>query len=315
MIELQNISKNFDGVVVLENISMKIDTGELVMLIGPSGCGKSTLLRMVNRMIEASSGNILIDGRDTGGLDPVLLRRGIGYVIQSIGLFPHMSVLENIEVVPSILGTPKNERKKRAEALLNIVGLEPKQFAGRYPRELSGGQQQRVGIARALAADPPILLMDEPFGALDPLARDRLQDEFLRISTEIQKTILFVTHDLDEAIKLGDRICLLNAGSIQQFDTPQAMLHRPANAFVESFLGPDRELKRLARMPVTQLMRPSTAMFDPNIESIASTTSSKEALSKLLAGNDQLTVTEAGKVIGVIGFEDFAARKPAHRPV
>lgn len=311
MIELQNIGKDFDGVVVLENISMKVETGELVMLIGPSGCGKSTLLRMVNRMIEASSGTILIDGRDTGGLDPVTLRRGIGYVIQSIGLFPHMSVLENIEVVPSILGTPKPERKKRAEELLNMVGLEPKQFAGRYPRELSGGQQQRVGIARALAADPPILLMDEPFGALDPLARDRLQDEFLRISAEIQKTILFVTHDLDEAIKLGDRICLLNAGSIQQFDTPQAMLHRPVNAFVESFLGPDRELKRLARMPVTQLMRPSTAMFDPNIESVASTTTSKEALSRLLAGNDLLTVTEAGKVIGVIGLEDFAARRPA----
>ena len=311
MIELQNISKDFDGLVVLENISMKVETGELVMLIGPSGCGKSTLLRLINRMIEASSGAILIDGRDTGGLDPVLLRRGIGYVIQSIGLFPHMSVLENIEVVPSILGTAKSERKKRAEQLLNMVGLEPKQFANRYPRELSGGQQQRIGIARALAADPPILLMDEPFGALDPLARDRLQDEFLRISTEIQKTILFVTHDLDEAIKLGDRICLLNAGSIQQFDTPQAMLHRPANAFVESFLGPDRELKRLARMPVTQIMRTSSAMFDPNIESIASTTTSKEALSRLLAGNEQLMVTDAGKVIGVVGLEDFAARRPA----
>jgi osmoprotectant transport system ATP-binding protein len=311
MIELQNVSKNFDGVVVLEDISMKVETGEMVMLIGPSGCGKSTLLRMVNRMIEASSGTILIDGRDTGDLDPVTLRRGIGYVIQSIGLFPHMSVLENIEVVPSILGTPKPERKKRAEELLNMVGLEPKQFADRYPRELSGGQQQRIGIARALAADPPILLMDEPFGALDPLARDRLQDEFLRISAEIQKTILFVTHDLDEAIKLGDRICLLNAGSIQQFDTPKAMLHRPANAFVESFLGPDRELKRLARMPVTQLMRPSAAMFDSSLESIASTTTSKEALSRLLAGNDQLMVTEAGKVIGVVGLEDFAARGPA----
>jgi osmoprotectant transport system ATP-binding protein len=311
MIELQNISKDFDGVVVLENISMKIQTGELVMLIGPSGCGKSTLLRLVNRMIEASSGTILIDGRDTSSLDPVLLRRGIGYVIQSIGLFPHMSVLENIEVVPSIIGTVKNERKKRAEELLNMVGLEPNQFANRYPKELSGGQQQRVGIARALAANPPILLMDEPFGALDPLARDRLQDEFLRISAEIQKTILFVTHDLDEAIKLGDRICLLNAGSIQQFDTPQAMLHRPANAFVESFLGPDRELKRLARMPVSQIMRATAAMFDPSIESIASTDTSKEALSRLLAGSEQLLVTDAGRVVGVVGLEDFAAQRPA----
>jgi osmoprotectant transport system ATP-binding protein len=311
MIELQNISKDFDGVVVLENISMKIQTGELVMLIGPSGCGKSTLLRLVNRMIEASSGTILIDGRDTGSLDPVLLRRGIGYVIQSIGLFPHMSVLENIEVVPSIIGTVKNERKKRAEELLEMVGLEPNQFANRYPNELSGGQQQRVGIARALAANPPILLMDEPFGALDPLARDRLQDEFLRISAEIQKTILFVTHDLDEAIKLGDRICLLNAGIIQQFDTPQALLHRPANTFVESFLGPDRELKRLARMPVTQIMRATAAMFDPSIESIASTGTSKEALSRLLAGNNQLLVTEAGRVVGVVGLEDFAAQRPA----
>jgi osmoprotectant transport system ATP-binding protein len=311
MIELQNISKNFDDVVVLEKLSMKVNTGELVMLIGPSGCGKSTLLRMVNRMIEPTSGTILIDGRDTSTLDPVLLRRGIGYVIQSIGLFPHMSVLENIEVVPSIIGTAKSERKQRAEELLNMVGLEPNQFVNRYPRELSGGQQQRVGIARALAANPPILLMDEPFGALDPLARDRLQDGFLRISAEIQKTILFVTHDLDEAIKLGDRICLLNAGIIQQFDTPQAMLHRPANAFVETFLGPDRELKRLARMPVAQIMRASAAMFDPSIESIASTSTSKEALSRLLAGNDQLLVTDAGKVVGVVGLEDFAAQRPA----
>jgi osmoprotectant transport system ATP-binding protein len=314
VIELQNVSKRFTDANVLENVSIRVERGELVILIGPSGCGKSTLLRMVNRMIEPSAGTILIDGRDSSTLDPVELRRGIGYVIQSIGLFPHMSVRQNVEVVPSILGTPRPERRARAEALLETVGLDPVQYGGRYPRELSGGQQQRVGIARALAADPPILLMDEPFGALDPLARDRLQDEFLRIKTEIQKTIVFVTHDLDEAIKLGDRICLLNAGSVQQFDTPERMLRHPANAFVESFLGPDRELKRLARLPITALMRPAGRGPRPNDE-ISVGSSAKDALSKLLAGVAQLAVIDGETFLGVVALSDFADRDPSPQDI
>ena len=310
MIELQHVAKRFgdaSGIEtsVLEDINLNVLPGELVILIGPSGCGKSTLLRMVNRMVEPSAGKILIDAQDSSLLDPVVLRRGIGYVIQSIGLFPHMSVFENVEVVPSILGTAKSERRQRARELLAMVGLEPAQFGSRYPKGLSGGQQQRVGIARALAADPKILLMDEPFGALDPLTRDRLQDEFLRIKTEIQKTILFVTHDIDEAIKLGDRICLLNAGSVQQYDTPEAMLRSPANDFVSSFLGQDRELKRLSRLLVTGLMRKANTS---SAEKITSGSSAKDALSKLLSGIPELAVIDMNnQVIGVVALEDFGA--------
>jgi osmoprotectant transport system ATP-binding protein len=313
MIEFQQVSKSFDpGVPVLREITLEVKQGELVVLVGPSGCGKSTLLRLVNRMIEPSSGRILIGGKDSAGLDPVTLRRGIGYVIQSIGLFPHMTILENVEVVPSILGTPAAQRRARAEALLSTVGLEPGVYGARYPRSLSGGQQQRVGIARALAADPEIMLMDEPFSAVDPITRSGLQQEFLRIKREINKTILFVTHDIDEAILLGDRVCVLNAGSIQQFDTPDALLRAPANAFVADFLGEDRELKRLSRLPVTTMMR-SVAPSKTALETVPSTSSAKDALSKLLeTGARELAVSDAsGAVVGVVALEDFAGSRRA----
>ena len=308
MIEFIGVSKSYNaGTVILENIHLSVERGELVILIGPSGCGKSTLLRLVNRMIAPSSGQILIGGKDSALLDPVELRRGIGYVIQSIGLFPHMTIFENVEVVPSILGTAKPERRARAEALLHTVGLEPSVYGLRYPRALSGGQQQRVGIARALAADPDVMLMDEPFSAVDPITRSGLQDEFLRIKREINKTIVFVTHDIDEAIKIGDRVCVLNAGSVQQFDTPEALLRVPANDFVASFLGEDRELKRLSLMPVTAFMRPpSSAGLEPRA-SILATSSARDALSQLMgASGRELTVSdEAGRIIGQIAMSDY----------
>lgn len=308
MIEFIGVSKSYNaGTVILENINLSVNRGELVILIGPSGCGKSTLLRLVNRMIAPSSGRILIGGKDSALLDPVELRRGIGYVIQSIGLFPHMTIFENVEVVPSILGTVKAERRARAEALLQMVGLEPSVYGARYPRALSGGQQQRVGIARALSADPDVMLMDEPFSAVDPITRSGLQDEFLRIKTEINKTIVFVTHDIDEAIKIGDRVCVLNAGSVQQFDTPEALLRAPANDFVASFLGEDRELKRLSLMPVTALMRAASSTGLETRATVSATSSARDALSQLMgAAGRELNVTDgADNVVGVIAMSDY----------
>jgi osmoprotectant transport system ATP-binding protein len=319
MIEFERVSKSYqNGVPVLKEISLSVARGELVVLVGPSGCGKSTLLRLVNRMIEPTAGRILIGGKDSAELDPVTLRRGIGYVIQSIGLFPHMTILENVEVVPSILGTPKETRRERARALLRTVGLEPDTYGARYPRSLSGGQQQRVGIARALAADPEVMLMDEPFSAVDPITRESLQDEFLRIKQAIGKTIVFVTHDIDEAIKIGDRVCVLNAGTVQQFDTPEALLRAPANAFVADFLGEDRALKRLSTLSVDALMRPllsSTASSlapDPSLPTLHTGSSARDALSKLLEtrSRELRVVNASGAAVGVIALEDFN-RTPA----
>ncbi len=309
MIELVKVSKRYGEVTVLANISLEIRQGELTVLIGPSGSGKSTMLRLINRMIEPTSGHILLHGKNTLELDPVTLRRGIGYVIQSIGLFPHMTVLENIAVVPSILGTPKEQRFERARELLQLMGLEPASYAARYPKDLSGGQQQRVGIARALAANPEVMLMDEPFSALDPITREGLQDEFARIRKTLNQTIVFVTHDIDEAIKLGDRVCILNHGTLQQYDTPEHMLKQPANDFVASFLGEDRELKRLSRVSVTEFMR-SAPNQQLSGHTIRDTTTAKDALVQLLSQREELSVTsESGQVIGVIALSDFGERE------
>ncbi len=308
MIEFVNVSKRYGDVTVLENISLRIEKGELTVLIGPSGSGKSTMLRLINRLIEVSSGHILLHDKNTLDLDPVQLRRGIGYVIQSIGLFPHMTVLENIAVVPSILGTPKEQRFERAKELLNLMGLEPTTYSERYPKDLSGGQQQRVGIARALAANPEVMLMDEPFSALDPITREGLQDEFSRIRKHLNQTIVFVTHDIDEAIKLGDRVCILNHGKIQQYDAPEVMLKHPANEFVASFLGEDRELKRLSRVSVKEFMR-SLQNVQQNSRTIKDTTTARDALVHLLNHRDELFVTnDKGQIIGVIALSDFGER-------
>ncbi|MEU1087844.1 betaine/proline/choline family ABC transporter ATP-binding protein [Streptomyces sp. NPDC005576] len=247
-IQLENLTKLYPGNPnpAVENVSMDIRAGETVIFVGPSGCGKSTTLKMINRLIEPSSGRIRIGDEDVTDMDPVKLRRKIGYAIQSSGLFPHMTVADNIALVPKMIGWSKRKVKDRVEEMLDLVGLDPREFHGRYPRQLSGGQQQRVGVARALAADPPVLLMDEPFGAVDPITRDHLQDELIRLQHELHKTIVFVTHDFDEAIKLGDRIAVLRERShIAQFDTPEAILTNPTDDFVSGFVGAGAALKRL----------------------------------------------------------------------
>nr|WP_229897944.1 betaine/proline/choline family ABC transporter ATP-binding protein [Streptomyces finlayi] len=245
---LENLTKQYAGnpYPSVDNVTMEIRAGETVVFVGPSGGGKTTLLKMINRLIEPTSGRIRIDGEDVTDMDPVKLRRKIGYAIQSSGLFPHMTVAQNIALVPKMVGWSKSRVQDRVEEMLDLVGLDPGQFRGRYPRQLSGGQQQRVGVARALAADPPVLLMDEPFGAVDPITRDHLQDELIRLQHELHKTIVFVTHDFDEAIKLGDRIAVLRDRShIAQFDTPEAILTNPADDFVSGFVGAGAALKRL----------------------------------------------------------------------
>ncbi|WP_433335123.1 betaine/proline/choline family ABC transporter ATP-binding protein [Spirillospora sp. CA-294931] len=247
-IELINVTKRFPGqrTPAVDDVTMSIPSGEIVVLLGPSGCGKTTTMRLINRLIEPTSGKITVAGRDALSLDPVELRRTIGYVIQNAGLFPHMTVGTNVGLVPQMLGWDKKRVAERVEEMLTLVDLDPGTFRDRYPRELSGGQQQRVGVARALAADPPALLMDEPFGALDPITREYLQDELLRLQEELGKTIVFVTHDIDEALKLGDRIAILDKGSrIAQYGTPKEILLAPADDYVQQFLGGNQAMKLL----------------------------------------------------------------------
>ena len=245
---LDGVTKKYSGqpAPAVDNVTMEIPAGEIVMLVGPSGCGKTTTMKMINRLIEPTSGRILIGDEDVTKSDPDKLRRHIGYVIQGAGLFPHLTVADNIAIVPRLLKWDKKRIAARVDELLDLVSLEAEQYRDRYPRELSGGQQQRIGVARALAADPPVLLMDEPFGAVDPITRQRLQDELLRLQAELHKTIVFVTHDFDEAVKLGDRIAILQVGSeIVQYDTPEQILTNPANEFVEGFVGAGAALKQL----------------------------------------------------------------------
>ncbi|MEV6329704.1 ATP-binding cassette domain-containing protein [Streptomyces sp. NPDC051909] len=253
MIRFEQVTKRYaDGTTAVDDLTFEVAEGELVTLVGPSGCGKTTTMKMVNRLVEPSSGRILLGGEDVAAVDPVRLRRTIGYVIQQVGLFPHRTVLDNTATVPALLGWKKAKARERAAELLDLVGLDPGTYGHRYPEQLSGGQRQRVGVARALAADPPVLLMDEPFGAVDPVVREHLQSEFLRLQATVRKTVLFVTHDLDEAVRLGDRIAVYGQGRIEQFDTPATVLGAPATPYVADFVGADRGLKRLAVTPVTE---------------------------------------------------------------
>ncbi|MEN5015405.1 osmoprotectant ABC transporter ATP-binding protein OsmV [Erwinia sp. Eh17-17] len=250
MIKLENLTKTFkqkngNSFNAVDNVSLNVPEGEMCVLLGPSGCGKTTTLKMINRLIPASSGKILINGEDTSGLDTVTLRRNIGYVIQQIGLFPNMTIEENITVVPRMLGWDKQRCKERASELMSMMALDAKKFLHRYPREMSGGQQQRIGVIRALAADPPVLLMDEPFGAVDPINREVIQNEFLDMQRQLKKTVMLVSHDIDEALKLGDRIAVFGQGKIVQCASPDELLAKPANEFIGSFVGQDRTLKRL----------------------------------------------------------------------
>jgi len=250
MIKLENLTKTFtqkNGTAfnAVDNVSLEVPAGEMCVLLGPSGCGKTTTLKMINRLIPASGGRIYINGEDTSGQDTVTLRRNIGYVIQQIGLFPNMTIEENITVVPRMLGWDKKRCRERATELMSMVALDPTKFLHRYPREMSGGQQQRIGVIRALAADPPVLLMDEPFGAVDPINREAIQNEFLEMQRQLKKTVMLVSHDIDEALKLGDRIAVFGQGKIVQCASPDELLAKPANDFVGSFVGQDRTLKRL----------------------------------------------------------------------
>jgi osmoprotectant transport system ATP-binding protein len=260
MIRLENLTKAFDTpagtVIAADRINLEVGGGEICVLLGPSGCGKTTTLKMINRLIEPTSGKIYIDGKDTDRQDPVELRRTIGYVIQQIGLFPNMTVEENICVVPKLLGWDLDKARERASELLATINLEPALFLQRYPKELSGGQQQRVGVARALAADPPVLLMDEPFGAIDPINREVIQDEFLKIHRRLKKTVMFVSHDIDEAVKMADKVAIFRAGKLEQFASPDEILAHPANTFVADFVGTDRTLKRLRLIRVGDALEP-----------------------------------------------------------
>src|SRR3954468_18232144 len=252
MIRLDRVAKRYpDGTVAVEALSLDVPVGEIAVLVGPSGCGKTTTMRMVNRLGEPTSGSIFVGGKDVTQSDPVKLRRGIGYVIQQVGLFPHQTVAANVATVPRLLGWERRRSRARVDELLDLVGLEPARHRDRYPHQLSGGQRQRVGVARALAADPPVLLMDEPFGAVDPVARDRLQAEFLRLQEQVRKTVVFVTHDIDEAIRLGDRIAVMREGGrLEQYADPATLLSSPATDFVADFVGADSTLRRLSVLDI-----------------------------------------------------------------
>jgi osmoprotectant transport system ATP-binding protein len=302
MIEIRGLVKQFPGAThpAIDHLTLTIPEGEVCVLIGPSGCGKTTTMRIINRLIEPDAGTVMVAGRDVMRTDPVSLRRSIGYVIQQIGLFPHWSIADNIATVPKLLGWSEARIAARVDELLELVGMAPATFRARYPRELSGGQRQRVGVARALAADPPVMLMDEPFGAIDPITRERLQDEFLRILRGLKKTIVFVTHDIDEAIKMGDRVAILRDGALVQYASPEAILANPADAFVESFVGADRALKRLSLIGVGVAVEPSGAAAPARAIDVRA--SLRDALALMLAtGSDALAVTGAdGATLGVL---------------
>lgn len=254
MISFNNVTKRYgEEKIAVNDVDFTVEQGKIVVLLGPSGCGKTTLLRMVNRLESISEGEIIINNENSKDLDAIELRRKIGYVIQSNGLFPNMTIEENVMLVPDLLGWTKKDKRERFEYLMKLIGLDATDYRKRFPHELSGGQQQRIGVVRALAADPPVMLMDEPFGALDPIIREKIQEEFLQIQREVKKTILFVSHDIDEAIKMADKILLLRDGEIMQYDTPSEMLAHPKNEFVSQFFGKDRAIKSLSLHTVENL--------------------------------------------------------------
>ncbi|SDQ69617.1 ABC transporter ATP-binding protein [Thermostaphylospora chromogena] len=312
MIRLDGVSKRYAGQTgyAVSPLSMDIHRGEFVVFVGPSGCGKTTTLRMINRLVEPSSGRIWINGEDVTHADPDQLRRHIGYVIQQIGLIPHMTVSQNIGLVPKLLGWDKSQIASRVDELLGLVGLDPARYRDRYPKQLSGGQQQRVGVARALAADPPIMLMDEPFGAIDPITRDRLQEEFLKLQERIRKTIVFVTHDIDEALKLGDRIAIFGEGStLAQFATPLEILTNPANDYVRSFIGEGAEIRRLGLINVGDVCARGTKAPERAVVRASSDTSVYAVLERMLAtGADRALIGDEERPLTLRDLLLVAAR-------
>jgi osmoprotectant transport system ATP-binding protein len=302
-IEFVHVTKRYPGTsrVAVDDVSFTVAEGTLCMLLGTSGSGKTTLLRMINRLIDPTSGEIRLDGTPTTARDPIPLRRSIGYVIQQVGLFPHLTIAENVRVVPSILGQSKAESAGRVDELLNLVGLDPAEYRNRFPRQLSGGQQQRVGLARALAADPAVLLMDEPFGALDAITRERMQDELRRIQRDVHKTIVFVTHDVNEALKLGDQIAVLADGALIQAGAPTELLLHPATDFVARLLGADNALHRYEHVPVAAMLEPANgATAGP----VPDSTPVLEALVTLVqSGEKAIRVAHDGQVVGQVSLD------------
>ncbi|TDL75423.1 ATP-binding cassette domain-containing protein [Rhodococcus qingshengii] len=311
MIRFENVTKIYGDVQTLTDISFEVQKGEILSLIGPSGCGKTTTLRMINRLIELSSGKIYIDGRDISVIDPVELRRGIGYVIQQVGLLPHLTIGKNIGLVPKLKGWKEEQYNQRINDLLDMVGLDPNVFRNRYPAELSGGQQQRVGVIRALAAEPPIVLMDEPFSALDPISRDQLQDDIARIQKEIHKTIVFVTHDMDEALKISDRIAIMHHGQIVQLDTPKAILDQPVNEFVKDFIG---EKRLNTKNQLSQSMVSLEEVMVP-FGYISPHNTIRNACSMAMAEEHEvlMVVDQNEQMLGIITLEDLSQHVNTHR--
>jgi osmoprotectant transport system ATP-binding protein len=306
-LELRHVCKRYPGQrePAIPDLSLSVDAGEVCVLVGPSGSGKTTAMRLINRMIPLTSGDILLGGRSVLEREPNELRKQIGYVIQQIGLFPHQTVADNIATVPRLLGWDRARTAARVAELLELIGMEPDEIGPRYPAQLSGGQRQRVGVARALAADPPLMLMDEPFGAIDPINRARLQDEFLGLQERVRKTVVFVTHDIDEAIKMGDKIAILRqGGQLAQYDSPAEILTNPADEFVAEFVGADRALKRLGLATLAEvklLERNGVAVAGQ----VALSTTVRDALSQLLAGGGKPleVVDDGGKLAGLVTLE------------
>ncbi|RBI60495.1 ABC transporter ATP-binding protein [halophilic archaeon] len=318
MIEFDNVTKVYsDGTVAIEDINFEVEEGTTTVLVGPSGCGKTTTMKLVNRLIDPTDGTVYFDGTDITEMDEIELRRDIGYVIQEIGLFDHMTVAENVGTVPNLKGWDDNRIRERVHELLDLMALPAEEYANQHPTELSGGQRQRVGVARALAADPDVMLMDEPFGALDPITREELQDEFLDIQSELDVTILFVTHDMEEALKMGDRIAIFDVGELVQYDTPQNILETPENDFVRDFIGQDRELMKLQVTPVENVMRETDDTSVPDVEPVSPSDTAHIALSRLLeTDDDRLPVAKNGRVVGVVEESDLQGTSdPTRRSV
>ncbi len=312
-LEFRAVSKHYDagerGPGAVNDLSFEVPAGAVCVLVGPSGCGKTTSLKMVNRLIEPTAGRILLDGVDVTSEDVTALRRRIGYVIQQVGLFPHQTIGDNVAVVPDLMGWDKERRRARTDELLSLVGLNPDRYRNRYPYQLSGGERQRVGVARALAADPPLMLMDEPFAAVDPIVRERLQDEFLRLQRELAKTILFVTHDIDEAIKMGDLIAVMEEGGrLAQFGSPDEVLAQPASEFVARFVGLDRGLKRLSLRTIADLV-PEDMQAGDGVPTFRPETKLRDALSILLAADTRggVALDDAGRPVGFVTVDAIAS--------
>lgn len=315
MITFDHVTKRYeDGTLAVEDLNLSCATGEITVLVGSSGCGKTTSLRMINRLVEATSGTVKIDGTDVRSSEPVQLRRTIGYVIQQGGLFPHRTVLDNIATVPRLLGTPRKVARLQAADLMAMVGL-PKDMANRYPGQLSGGQQQRVGVARALAADPPVLLMDEPFSAIDPIVRNELQEDVLQLQAKLRKTIVLVTHDIDEAVKLGDHIAVMRAGGkVVQFDTPERLLAHPIDDFVQSFLGLDRGIRRLSFFPAASLtLRPPPTVGQKALSTDVKAAAAAAGATWVLALDEErkpVGWVDASAMNGAVGSIDPSVLRP-----